>query len=114
KKRIEPVVASGSNWIRASGSGVLRAHVNPGDRVRRDAVLGVIGDAFGETEFQVKAPFSGLVIGRSMLPLVHEGDALFNIARFEDAGEAAETVEEFHADIDPSLMPVSSGEPPVV
>ncbi len=114
KKGIEPVVASGSSWVRAPGSGILRAHVNPGDRVRRDEVLGVIGDAFGETEFQVKAPFSGLVIGRSLLPLVHEGDALFNVARFEDAGEAAETVEEFHADIDPSLIPVSSGEPPVV
>lgn len=114
RKRIEPVVASGSSWIRAPGSGILRAHVKPGERVRRGDVLGVIGDAFGETEFEVTAPFSGLVIGRSLLPLVHEGDALFNVARFEDAGEAADTVEEFRSEIDPALMPAASGEPPVV
>ncbi len=111
---LQPVVASGSSWIRAPGSGILRAHVKPGDRVRQGKLMGVIGDAFGEFEFQVTAPFSGLVIGRSQLPLVHEGDALFNVARFEDAGEAAETVEEFRSEIDPALMPSPSGEPPVV
>ena len=113
-RSLQPVVASGSSWIRAPGSGILRAHVKPGDRVRQGKLMGVIGDAFGEFEFQVTAPFSGLVIGRSQLPLVHEGDALFNVARFEDAGEAAETVEEFRSEIDPALMPSPSGEPPVV
>jgi hypothetical protein len=112
--RLEPVVASGTSWVRAPGSGILRAHVNPGDRVRQGQVLAVIGDAFGETEFEVNAPFGGLVIGRSQLPLAHEGDALFNIARFEDTREAADTVEEFRTEIDALQMPVPGGEPPLV
>ena len=112
--RLEPVVASGTSWVRAPGSGILRAHVNPGDRVRQGQALAVIGDAFGETEFEVNAPFGGLVIGRSQLPLAHEGDALFNIARFEDTREAADTVEEFRTEIDALQMTVPGGEPPLV
>jgi len=114
KSRLEPVVASSTSWVRAPGSGILRAHVNPGDRVRQGQVIGVIGDAFGDTEFEVAAPFSGLVIGRSQLPLVHEGDALFNIARFEDTREAAETVEEFRTEIDALQIPTRGAEPPLV
>jgi len=113
QSRLEPVVASGTSWVRAPGSGILRAHVNPGERVREGQALGLIGDAFGETEFEVAAPFGGLVIGRSQLPLVHEGDALFNIARFEDTREAAETVEEFRTEIDALQMPTHGVEPPL-
>ncbi len=113
-QRLDPVIASGTSWVRAPGSGILRAHVNPGERVRRGQPLGVIGDAFGETEFEVESPFAGLVIGRSQLPLVHEGDALFNIARFEDAKGAAETVEEFRTEIDALQISSHGAEPPVV
>ena len=37
-----------------------------------------------------------IVIGRTQLPVVNEGDALFHIARFGDAGEAEAAVEAFH------------------
>jgi hypothetical protein len=45
----------------------------------------------------VIAAQSGLVIGRTQLPIVHQGDALFHVARFEDVGEVAQHVEDFQA-----------------
>ncbi|MGH8166417.1 MAG: hypothetical protein ACREQ1_04220, partial [Woeseiaceae bacterium] len=54
-----------------------------------------ISDPFGEVETEVTAPDGGIVIGRSTSPLTHEGDALFNLARFDDTREAKATVDEF-------------------
>ena len=108
----EPVIARSSSWVRAGASGILRAQVNLGDRVRKDQPLGVIGDPFGEHESIVTATESGVVIGRLNLPLVHEGDALFHVARVEKPGVAAQTVETVQtqtADWNPP-----DNEPPIV
>lgn len=45
----------------------------------------------------IRAAYAGLVIGKSNIPLVNEGDALFHIARFEDIQEAAASVEAFQS-----------------
>lgn len=95
KKPLEPVTARSSSWVRTPGSGILRPMVALGTRVKKDSLLGVISDPFGEREIQITAPFGGIVIGRTNLPLVNEGDALFHIARFEHVHEAAAIVEEF-------------------
>ena len=50
-------------------------------------VLGLVGDPFGNSQSEVPSVDDGIVIGSSSLPLVHEGEALFHIARFEDTGE---------------------------
>ena len=83
-----PAIARGSAWVRASGSGVLRAQVALGEEVSKNQILGVIGDPLGDNEVAVRASAHGIVVGRSALPLVYEGDALFHIARF-DAPETA-------------------------
>lgn len=84
----EPAVARGSTWVRAPGSGVLRAQLALGEEVRKGQLLGVIGDPLGSSELEVQANAHGVLVGRSALPLVYEGDALFHIARF-DAPETA-------------------------
>jgi hypothetical protein len=63
--------------------------------VKAGEILGTISDPFGETDVVVTAPSDGMIIGRLNLPLVNEGDALFNIARFED-GRKPEGEREFH------------------
>lgn len=92
----DPLVANGSGWVRAPGSGIFRVTTELGLRVRKDDVLGVISDPFGANEQVVQASFSGIVIGQNNLPLINEGDALFHIARFDSAVAAAENVEAFH------------------
>lgn len=98
RKRIpkQPVVARSSKWVRASQGGIFRAHVKLGDRVSKDSLLGVVSDPFGDEEHEVRTDISGILIGRSSLPLVNEGDALFNIARFTQPRHAAAVVEAFH------------------
>ncbi len=93
----EPFVARLSTWTRAPESGILRTVIALGARVRKGDLLGVIADPFGEKEAVVPAPHGGVIIGRTQIPLVHEGEALYHIARFEDAQEVAEHVEAFHS-----------------
>ena len=95
KKQLEPVVARSSSWVRASESGILRAMIPLGARVKKNTLLGVISDPFGEKETEIKSLFNGIVIGRTELPLVNEGDALYHVARFSDSKEAEAIVDEF-------------------
>ncbi len=91
----EPLVARASGWVRAPQSGILRGARPLGARVARGELLAVVADPFGEREQEVRAPAGGLIIGRTEIPLVNEGDALFHIARFARPREAARRVEAF-------------------
>ncbi|HUP92236.1 MAG TPA: succinylglutamate desuccinylase/aspartoacylase family protein [Solimonas sp.] len=85
--RIEkPIRAASSTWVRAPASGILRAQAALGDHVRKGELLGVVGDPLGEVNAPVINSADGIVIGRIDLPLVHEGDALFHIARLDETG----------------------------
>jgi hypothetical protein len=64
--------------------------------------LATISDPFGEAETVVTGPFSGIVIGRTILPLAHEGDALIHIARFDSIARAEDTVGEFQSELQPA------------
>ncbi len=101
--RIEPVVARSSTWVRAPNSGIFRSSVRLGERVSKKSVLGRIADPFGIHEEKILSPASGLVIGKLNLPLVHEGDALLHLARFEDAPAAESVVEAFQEELAPDL-----------
>lgn len=108
----EPFVARSSQWIRAPGSGVFRAAKSLGGKVKRNDVLGVINDPVATLEAPVISPCNGLIIGRSELPLVHEGEAIYHIAQFEDNREVAEHVEMFQGNISPESA--FGGEIPIV
>jgi predicted deacylase len=113
RKQNESLVARASTWVRAGGSGILRIVAALGARVRKDEVIGVIADPFGQQELEVCANASGIIIGRTNLPLVNEGEALFHIARFESTRMAENAVEAFQADELP-IHPSLDDEPPIV
>ena len=89
----DPIVARSSSWVRAPVSGIFRMMVRLGELVDKSQRLGAISNPFGGAEEDVLAPFSGLVIGRSNIPLTHEGDALFHLARL-GAGVSASDIDE--------------------
>jgi predicted deacylase len=101
-RRIEAITATSTSWIRAPASGIVRTRVKLGQRVRSDDALAIISDPFGEVEMVVTAPFSGIVIGRTNLPLAHEGDALIHIARFDSVALANDIVAEFQSALQPA------------
>jgi predicted deacylase len=85
KRSVESIIAHSTKWLRAPISGILHKGVRLGASVSKNDVVGIIGDPFGENEERLRSPVSGIVIGRLNLPLVHEGDALFNIAVIDNA-----------------------------
>ncbi|MEN8260307.1 MAG: succinylglutamate desuccinylase/aspartoacylase family protein [Pseudomonadota bacterium] len=99
----EPFVARSSGWVRAPASGVFRTAKALGSHVQRKEVLGIISDPFSDLELEVTSPGDGIVIGRSELPLVHEGEALYHVARFEDYKEVAKHLETFQDAFSPEL-----------
>jgi predicted deacylase len=97
------VIARATSWVRAPSSGIVTAAVALGRRVKEIEALALISDPLGDREEAVRAPFDGIVIGCSRLPLAHEGDALFHLAGFRSVGRAEDAVEEFATIHDPAL-----------
>jgi predicted deacylase len=95
----DPVISSKTTWVRASMSGVFDKRVALGDLVRQGDLLGTLSDPLGDDAEDVLAPFTGVVIGQSNLPLAHEGDALINLALVQNAGEAEETLDDYTSDL---------------
>ena len=114
RKRVsrEPFVARSSSWVRAPASGIFSGTVSLGAHVKKDEQLGTITEPVGDAESVIRAPVGGIVIGRSNLPLVLEGEALFHIACFEDLREVAEQVEEFQTSHEVAIE--SGNEPGIV
>jgi predicted deacylase len=97
KTTISPVIADGTSWVRAPSSGMVSHRAELGARVAAGQSLAIVGDPLGEAEESVTAPFAGIVIGRSNLPLAHEGDALFHVAAFKSVARVEDELEEFSA-----------------
>ncbi len=85
-------VAHSSHWMRAPQSGCLRFKRKIGDRVKEGDLLGEITNPYGDEKLNVRTTKSGIIIGKTMIPLVNKGDALFHIATFEDASNVSESL----------------------
>jgi len=94
----EPFVARSSHWVRAPDSGILRARVALGAKVDAGERLGVVADPLGAEESAIHAPHDGIVIGRTELPLVRGGDAIFHIATFDRHTDVSEVLDEFQGE----------------
>ena len=114
KPPTRPLVARSSTWLRAPQSGILRAVKPLGARVSKNELLGIVSDPFGESTQKVLASADGIIIGRTTIPLVNEGEALFHIARFKSADSVMDTLEEFQYEMDPTTDEKPPAEPPIV
>lgn len=74
-------VLRSTSWVRAPSSGMMRMLVKLGDMVTKGDILAFVGDAGGKGEEAIVSPFNGVIIGRTNLPLVYEGEAVFHIGR---------------------------------
>lgn len=85
------ILCTDSHWLRAPVGGLLRMFKAEGDVVEQGDVVAAISDPFGDSETEVTTRYSGIVVGRAVMPIVHEGDALFHVAavKSSDLAEAA-------------------------
>jgi len=100
KVNFEPVVCKSSSWLRAPESGLFRAVSPLGASVKKGDHLGYISSPFGDTEWEVLAQRSGLIIGKTNLPVTNRGDALFHIASVEGTDYAVDLTDQFAEDIE--------------
>lgn len=98
----DPFIAKSSHWVRAPISGIFITSKALGDIIERGDKLGIITNPFGDHEYAIYAPHSGIIIGHTILPLANEGDALYHIATFEQKHQQAE--DEIYPYIDPQLQ----------
>lgn len=89
--KASPLLCSDSHWLRSPAGGLLRMFKSEGDVVDEGEVLAAISDPFGEVEQELTAKSSGVIVGRAVMPIVNEGDAVFHIAsvKSNDHAEAA-------------------------
>jgi len=96
KKAIKtPIITKTSKWIRSTHSGMIRTIKALGDTVEKDETIAFIDEPLGDESFAIVAPFDGIIIGKSEIPLIQEGDAIFHIANFKNLEMADEKLEYF-------------------
>jgi len=110
----EALVANTTRWVRAAQSGILRSLVATGAKVEIGDLLAYINNPLGENTEELVSPVAGIIIGKTNLPLVFAGEALFNIASYEAVDRVAENIDAYHEELDPSTDELESDEPPLV
>lgn len=112
-----PIISHKTAWVRAPESGILRVLVPLGAKVTEGQTLAWVADPMGSAEEAVIAPNDGVVIGRTHLPLVYEGDATFHIAQYaRKIATVEKQVEQFHEDFQPdgaAEIPMGSPDAPI-
>ena len=83
KAGAKPIRSRRTIWLRAPEGGIFRTVKPSGAFVQKDETLGYLADPFGDKDMQVTSPIAGVIIGRSNLPVVNQGDALMHIAEVE-------------------------------
>ena len=94
KKKKKVYVAKSTRWIRAPRSGAFITKKKVGDHVQEGDVIATISDPFGREEQDVFANCEGILIGSSLLPLVNQGDAMFNLAEFNHPQKVSDAIDD--------------------
>lgn len=100
--RAQPVFYE-SRWVRAERGGILFSKVELGQSVRSGEVLGTVTDPLSNVYTEIRAPFTGRVLGQAVNQFVMPGFAAFRLG--------IETTEEGVAE-EPALEPDMEGDGP--
>lgn len=99
KPRAASQYCSSSKWLRAPCGGLLRIFKDNGTLVKKGERLASVSDPFGDEEQEIYALFDGIVIGRAVMPVVNEGDAVFHLARVRSFSDAENAVEDLNTQL---------------
>ncbi len=104
KPKAPPQFCPSSKWLRAPMGGLLRVFKADGALVRENDLLAIVSDPFGEQEMEVVAPFDGIIVGRAVMPIVNEGDAVFHVGRLKSVDRAEGAVDGLAAQLEDDPM----------
>lgn len=97
RKKVTPVFAQRSLWIRSERDGLILSRVELGQTVSRNQILAEVVTPHETEGTKILSPVTGIIIGVSNIPITNEGEALFNIACFDrnEIPNASEMVDTF-------------------
>lgn len=98
--RSRPVISRASQWVRAPSGGLMRLLKGLGDVVEEGEILSIVSDPIGHLETMLTAPMKGIIVGRSNLPAVNQGDAIFHIAKAHNPARAGDRIETLEQELD--------------
>jgi len=76
-RRVEnPVWLDPTQVITSEATGIFKPSVERGHSVAKGTLLGIVTDFFGQTVFEVRAPFAGIVLYIVATPPVSKGEPL--------------------------------------
>jgi len=104
KPKANSLLCADSSWLRAPAGGLLRLFKAEGDLVEEGDLVAAISDPFGEDETDVTCHRSGIIVGRAVMPVVYEGDALFHIAAVKSADMAEATVDDLAGQLEEAAL----------
>jgi predicted deacylase len=102
--KAKSIICSDSHWLRAPVGGLLRMFKAEGDVVEEGDVVAAISDPFGDGEIEVKTRYGGIIVGRAVMPIVHEGDALFHVAAVKSSGMAEAAMDDITTQLEESPL----------
>lgn len=75
------MVVDERGWIRASKGGIMILNVKPGDIIKKGEDICVMSKPYGSEVHRLKAPYTGLVVGCTTIPMALPGSAIVNLVK---------------------------------
>lgn len=95
-----------SSWIRVDHGGILFSHVQLGEKITKNKVLGVVTDPITNNRSEIISPYNGQIIGMAVDQVVMPGFAGFHIGIQETGKEFPVLTTIFQADHNPTYPSV--------
>lgn len=80
-----PTLCDHSRWLYTDAGGLLRVSVELGEVVEEGQVLALQVDIFGDTVQEYRAPYHGIVIGKSVEPVSGTGSRIVHLGHLAEA-----------------------------
>ena len=103
-----PLIARSSGWTRAEESGTLQLTRDVGDLVKAGETIGTLTAPLGDVSVPVVSRDGGLIIGKTQLPLVYEGEAIVHVARLEEPSTAGARLSSYEGRLSSWREPVEA------
>lgn len=94
--KVDSTIAKRSHWLRSSHSGLFKPNKQLGNTVKKNEKIAIVANPMGQEEYKVYSPLDGVIIGMTMMPMVHEGAALFNMATFKQPDSVEEHIDNLY------------------
>lgn len=75
------IITKSSAWIRSDHGGIVETFIDAGTLVHEGEAIAAVSDPFGKESGIVRAPFTGLVVGVTTLPMVNPGAPICHLVK---------------------------------